>query len=322
MSSEDVTESMPDQPPATGSVVATTAQWAVEPDLDEQQPLLGVPWGALWSVHMVRGGLLLAIAVAILLWPQRTDRVLAFLLGVALVLYAGASLVEVVRHRGARTFRTMLSIGVAAGTGLGLVRDPSGALVTAAGLVGIVVLGLAVLDLLRMGWRRRWSSGVVTRAVVMGIGGGLLWFYPDTMVVVVVSIGALLLAAAGLIEILVPVDEHASQADPGSDARSRPALGVSLLVWIRHRPDLAEERTVLMDKLYFEGGSAPTRYARFLALMGFASVIASVGVVVESTAVVIGAARGSTGAGHGPASGAEGPTPLTSCRPTTLGRPS
>jgi uncharacterized hydrophobic protein (TIGR00271 family) len=41
--------------------------------------------------------------------------------------------------------------------------------------------------------------------------------------------------------------------------------------------------------VYFEGPEAPVRYARFAALMGFASVIASFGVVVESTAVVIGA---------------------------------
>jgi len=63
----------------------------------------------------------------------------------------------------------------------------------------------------------------------------------------------------------------------------------AILDWLANRPDMAEDRHVLLEKVYLEGGLAATRFARFLSLMAFASVIASVGVVVESTAVVIGA---------------------------------
>lgn len=50
-----------------------------------------------------------------------------------------------------------------------------------------------------------------------------------------------------------------------------------------------DDRATLVAQLSFEGEDAGTRVARFLALMGFASVLASLGVVVDSTAIVIGA---------------------------------
>lgn len=56
----------------------------------------------------------------------------------------------------------------------------------------------------------------------------------------------------------------------------------------------AEQRPVedvhaLVTMLSFEGATARTRYARFLALMAFATILASLGVILDSTAVVIGA---------------------------------
>ncbi|MGI9612016.1 MAG: DUF389 domain-containing protein [Acidimicrobiales bacterium] len=59
--------------------------------------------------------------------------------------------------------------------------------------------------------------------------------------------------------------------------------------WLRDRPKSADDRQALYGKILYEGPDASKRVGRFFALMGFASVIATGGVIGDSTAVVIGA---------------------------------
>lgn len=259
---------------------------AVASDLDEGDRLLGVPWRSIVRLDAMRGLALLALAAAIVLWPRRTDSVLAVLLGLALAIYTLTTTIAVARDRSRRQFTTLLSIGLAAGFAAALVARPDDSIVTVAQLAGAVLVVDGLLGLLPNTARGGDLSQRLSRAVLSAVGGGLLLLFPDRMLVVGISIGAVVVAAAGLIDILLP-----SAAGPVGDARNdgRVLPGTALVTWIRHRPDLAEDRGDLMDKLYYEGSSSATRFARFLALMSFASVIASVGVVLESTAVVIGA---------------------------------
>ncbi len=61
------------------------------------------------------------------------------------------------------------------------------------------------------------------------------------------------------------------------------------LEWIQTRPNTADDRNQLYQKLFFEGEESPRRLSRFFALMGFATAIATFGIISDSTAVVIGA---------------------------------
>lgn len=59
--------------------------------------------------------------------------------------------------------------------------------------------------------------------------------------------------------------------------------------WLRDRPKTADDRRTLYSKILYEGPDLGRRVARFVTLMTFAAVIATMGVLNDSTAVVIGA---------------------------------
>lgn len=63
---------------------------------------------------------------------------------------------------------------------------------------------------------------------------------------------------------------------------------VAAMGTIADRTD-GSERSSIRSKVLFEGDDRRVRFSRFLTLMGFASAIASLGVLADSTAVVIGA---------------------------------
>lgn len=251
-------------------------------DLGEHDTLLGTPVRSLFSIGTIRGLGLVGIAVAILLWPERTDRILALLVGVGLAFLAATNAYETVRHHHRRTFWTILSVGLGAGLSAALLVHPEDSLRTSTQLVGAALLGAAAVWSARMVRARRGTPWQVTRTVAALVGGGLLVVFPESMVVAATSLTAAGLAAAGFIQVF------SVHVDGDGVSRSLP-VGDAVRAWVSRRTSASEDRATLQDKVYFEGPSAPVRYARFAALMGFASVIASFGVVVESTAVVIGA---------------------------------
>ncbi len=253
-----------------------------EPDLDVRDTLLGIPVRRLISAGNVRGLGLVVLALAILLWPSRTDRILTHLLGIGLGFLSLVTTVEVVRDRDRRRFWPILSIGVGAGMAAAMLVDPQQALRTSTQLAGAALLGAASAWTMQMVLGRTFSAWLVTRVVAACVAGGLLIAYPSSLVVVATSLTAATLAAAGLIQVFsTQVDEDGTSTTMG--------VGEAVANWIGQRTSVSEDRRTLQDKVYFEGAQAPVRYARFAALMAFASVIASFGVVVESTAVVIGA---------------------------------
>ena len=250
-------------------------------DLAQGDSLLGVPARAFLSARAARGIGLVLVAVSILLWPSRTDRILALLIGVGLAYGAAVTSIEVVRHRDRRTFLRIASIGCGAGLAAALLTQPADSLRTSTQLVGAAAVGAAIAWTLQMVAARSASPWQVTRSLFAAIVGGLLVAFPDSLIVAATSLSATVLAAAGLINVVA-----SERADPSERA---PGIVHSAREWIGHRTSATEDRATLRDKVYFEGPNAPVRYARFATLMGFASVIASFGVAVESTAVVIGA---------------------------------
>ncbi|HKJ54360.1 MAG TPA: DUF389 domain-containing protein, partial [Nitriliruptoraceae bacterium] len=273
-------------------------------DMQDREPLIGVPWSSLFTLRALRGLLVVVLAVAILLWPKRSDEVVAVLVGVGMGIVALTTLVELYREPPSRTFGRMLVLAGSIGLAFGLVLHPQDSLRTAAQLVGGGAVAVAAGSLVAATFRRRLGAWMVSRDVALAMVGGVLVVFPDQAVTAVVVIAAALVGVAGVVEMLTPVAVPTGPVDPGEadaiplatvDPPGAPGDTVprwrraAILDWLANRPDMAEDRHVLLEKVYLEGGLAATRFARFLSLMAFASVIASVGVVVESTAVVIGA---------------------------------
>lgn len=269
----------------TATVEPTPLGAAEDADLPRDDALLGVPVRDLFGVRAFRGLALILVAITILVWPNRTGRVLGVLLGLALAIYVVATAVELWRDRGSRTFPLVLSVGVAAGLAAALVAHPEESLRSSAQAGGGIMLGVAVVTVALVGLGRHARAWGLAKAMALGVGGVMLLLFPDTLLVFAISITAGTAAAVGLIEVFtVATDDGSTQRENGP-AGARQVV----LEWIQRRPPETEERAALREKLYYEGDTSAVRLVRFATLMLFASVIASIGVVVESTAVVIGA---------------------------------
>jgi uncharacterized hydrophobic protein (TIGR00271 family) len=272
---------MSDEPDLDVRVGPDDATGGEDRDLPGDDVLLGVP---AWSFLHLRalGGLgLLAIAVTVVVWPEPTDKVLGIMAGLVIAGYVAVTLPELVRDRDARTFTSIVSVSVATGFSFALVLHPDESLRSVTQVSGVILLGLAVLTAVQLALRRHPVGWGVAKILGLSAAGALLLAFPSTLVVVATSVVAAVLAAAGLVQVFAPTPTD------GEDDRYAGPWG--LLAWIRERPVLAEDRQLLQAKVFFEGEDSAVRYARFAALMTFAAVIASIGVVVESTAVVIGA---------------------------------
>ena len=82
----------------------------------------------------------------------------------------------------------------------------------------------------------------------------------------------------------------ATSLDPTVDGVASMGESQGLVrAWLDARHKTADDRRTLYAKILYEGPDTRRRLARFLILMTFAAVIASMGVVTDSTAVVIGA---------------------------------
>lgn len=317
---------------ATGDA---TGDVEVRPDLGREDQLLGVPLRAFLRPSTLRGLLLVSAAAALIVWPDRTDRALGLVLGVAIALSALLAAIDLVRHREHRTFWSLLLLSVAAGLGTGLISQPVESLVSTAQAAGLVLAAAALREVLRTVRARRITAWTATKTIGLGIGAALLLAYPETLLLAAAAVAAGVAAAIGLIQLFAderdlaaarraaatagesPAGDHLTGEAPADDAPAgqdgatddptaatdgaaepdrslaanlvRGEVAQVVISWIRRRSEGAEDREELHEKLFFEGPESPVRYARFIALMAFASIIASVGIIVESTAVVIGA---------------------------------
>ena len=99
-----------------------------------------------------------------------------------------------------------------------------------------------------------------------------------------------LTVAVAVVWILVEVLSISVLLDPDRDADA-PRTPTSELVaqWFADRPKAIDDRDRLYSEILYEGDRTQTKITRFVTLMFFASIIASMGVVADSTAVVVGA---------------------------------
>ncbi len=255
--------------------------------------LAGVHLAALRSPVVVRALLGIAIGLAIITWPERSDRILARLIGLGAMTLFGTAAWSALTARPRRLVEaaaTTVGLVVAAA----VVVVPDQAETTIGRLIGAALILMAARDVVRVIGRRRdeatdgasdegSTAWVLSRSVAVAGFGGLLLAFPGEVfgaALALVAVGWIGLSA--LVVVAALDGRTAGRADYASASRY-------LDQWLDDRPKAAQDRRALYGKILYEGDAVRMRVVRFFVLMGFASVIASMGVITDSTAVVIGA---------------------------------
>ncbi len=223
----------------------------------------------------------IGIGLAVLLWPNRTDRILARLVGIALVWLA----VTAIRAASKRRPRGWLSIVVGIGAfaaGMLLLLTPDRSATFLGRAIGIALLTVALRDLVER-FRTHDDRVALAPIIALAAAGGLLLAFPEEVLATATTVTAVAWIAISLLVVVISLDARTA----GTTSYSR--AGELVAAWLNDRPKSVDQRQDLYAKILFEGPNTKHRVARFFALMGFAAVIASMGVLSDSTAVVIGA---------------------------------
>lgn len=252
---------------------------------------------ALREPVVIRAIAIAVVALVTLLSPGRSDRVLATLAGAALLVTASTSVWSAFRARPRAWTRLGVAL-VAFAIGAFLVVSADQSRTSIARMIGATLVVVAGRDLwfdLRKARRGGQAEGTVAEAVrnerlwpamrtlsILALAG-LLFAFPSEVLsatATVLAIGALVFSALILVASFDPSRQDALKLEDAV-----PLIGW----WLLERPKSVDDREALYGKILFDGRPSQHRIVRFFALMSFASIIASMGVVTDSTAVVIGA---------------------------------
>lgn len=233
---------------------------------------------------VLRSLLGVTVAIAILAWPNRTDEVLARLVGVGLVLLGSVTAWASLRNRPIEIVRAIVAALVAIlGTSL-LGAPPSEADDLLGQAIGVLALLLAARLVADVARNRRPDQGwQLAQAGLLLSVGLLLLRFPETLLHAAIALLGIGWLALSLIAIARTVDPNVEGVSSYTDATSLVAD------WLVDRPKRVDDRRALYAKILFDGPTASRSIGRFFTLMCFASVIAAAGVIGDSTAVVIGA---------------------------------
>ncbi len=236
---------------------------------------------------VVRAAAGIVLAGAVLLWPQRTDRILARLIGLALILIASTSIWSAIRARANRALTIPVGL-VALAIGVFLVASPERSEQALGRLIGVVLVAVAVRDVVRVLRSSTPSDGVssswlLARSTAIGGAGALLLIFPIEVLSAMTTLAAIGWIAVSLLVLVVALDRSIAGVANYADVSGLIGL------WLADRPKSVDDRQALYAKVLYDGPNTTKRIIRFFTLMSFAAVIASMGVITDSTAVVIGA---------------------------------
>lgn len=278
-------------PPAPGGAVdsgpATEALFD-NSALDDAPPTLAFARPSIDSLRhpsVVRSLLIIAIALLVVFWPERSNRILAALIGLGLIVVSATSVWVALRRRPRALLVLATSvIGFASGTFLLISPDRSETFLGR--LIGLVLAIAAIRDLVRDLRADQHDTDwpwLATRTIAqLGVAGVLIAF-PTQLVSALSTVVALGWFAFAVLVIVVSLDQQRPEVAGYADS------GELVLAWLTSRPKSLDDREALYNKVLFDGPSTAKRVVRFFTLMTFASVIASMGIIADSTAVVIGA---------------------------------
>jgi uncharacterized hydrophobic protein (TIGR00271 family) len=269
-----------DQPPADTTAVDRPEEFQ-DYQGDVMTELGQFRWSELTSPESIRAIAALIGGILLLGWPDPSARVTAVLIGIGLIV---VTVVDLVQRRGPSARErapvlwsfVLLSLGIALIAWPGATGERVGRLIGA----GIIIAGLIAVT---RGLRGRTTdSGWQVTKGLLAISLGLVTaLVPKIMLEAVVTVVILVWVGGGVITIT-------------NNLRSEKTIEFSgawekFTEWLEGRPHTADDRTQLYGKLFYEGPLAERRLSRFFILMGFATALATYGVIADSTAVVIGA---------------------------------
>ena len=233
------------------------------------------------SPVVVRAATSVGVATTVLVWPGRTDAVLARMVGLAMALLACVVLWDAARFRRRRAVDIGLGVGGLL-LAIGLFTAPDDVVV--AGSVGIFLLAVAARRLLHMRQReeRTLRTWMVARLVPPVAAAALLLTFPEAVLSTVVTATAIVAILAGLLALALALD-------PSTELGPKTTVRALLTSWVEGRPKSADDRRALYDRILFDGPDTRARVVHFFVLMGFASVIAALGVTADSALLVLAA---------------------------------
>ncbi|MEE9178886.1 MAG: DUF389 domain-containing protein, partial [Acidimicrobiia bacterium] len=243
----------------------------------------GFDLSQLLTADSLRGMAAIVVSVMVLRAPSTSPRTLALLISAILVAWAVGGVVEL-RRADSRTSWDIARVLflVMAAAGLVLIPNFTGERLGRAGGTALIVLGVV------NGYRafRGRESGSLSEPMLgaffyVAIGVALV-ASPTSILGLAVLLLATYWFVAGVLTLVTNIRLDDRTIEPGG-------VWQTFLAWIQTRPNTADDRRQLYDKLFYEGDIGPRRLSRFFTLMGFATGIAAFGIIGDSTAVVIGA---------------------------------
>ena len=224
------------------------------------------------------------IALMVVFWPARSELIVGRLLGVGLIGYGGLTLWSLRKLRPVPWAAGLWSMAALVVGGL-LVAFPAETEVALGRIVGLGLIATGIRSLVESPRHRRrpeFGWKVTSAAALVAIGGLVVLFPSDLLSVLTLGL-AVTWIVVELLSIGVLLDP-----DREVDAPRTPTAEL-IAEWFAERPKTVEDRQRLYRELLYEGDRAESKIARFVILMCFASIIATMGVVADSTAVVVGA---------------------------------
>ena len=243
----------------------------------------GVDLSRLFTAESLRGLAAVVVAILVLQAPSRSTRSLATMLGVILIAWAVGGIQEAIRSETRSIFGFLRVVFLAfAGASLLLFEDFTGE--TLGRLVGVGLITAGIVTAVRA--FRRSEPGerfepLLGSTFYVAIGGALV-VSPLSILGLAIIVLSIYWFVTGLITVVTNIRLDDRQIAPSHTWQM-------LLEWVQGRPNTADDRQQLYEKIFFEGGEQVRRLSRFFILMGFATAIAAFGVIGDSTAVVIGA---------------------------------
>ena len=266
----------------------------VEPDLsaaefqdydgDVESLKSRLDFSQLLSPDSLRAIAAIVVSLLVLQVPDRSPRTLAILLAVILIAWSAGGVAEL-RKQSQRTPLNIVRVAVLLILALGLLFWSNLSVEQLGIAAGITLIAGGLVN----GYRvvMRFSQGerlepLVGTVLYIALGVGLV-LSPETLLGIALLLISTYWFIAGVVSVVINIRRDDDRQVAPSQTWSE------FLRWIQTRPNTADDRLELYQKIFYEGDEATRRLSRFFVLMGFATAIAAWGIIADSTAVVIGA---------------------------------
>ena len=283
MSDDQRPESLQETEGASPPVDLTSPEFQDYDGLSAMSAEWKYDFSRLWTQATLRALAAIGVALFILRAPSSSPRLLGFAVAALLLAWAVGGAVELVSGA-PRDFFSLGRIVVLVALAVALIVWDEFSATELGRLIGI---GLIVAGLITAGkaYQARHRQKPTERALAVvfyvGIGVSLL-VAPATLLGIALLGLSTYWFLAGLISVITNLRIEGEPVPPSE-------TWTSFMKWVQSRPNTADDRIQLYDKVFFEGEAGPRRLSRFFTLMGFATAIAAYGIIADSTAVVIGA---------------------------------